>query len=129
MFFNKYLKKIQLNQDDIDWSSAEIEQQVLGNISPDTSYDEYLQNMIEDSREVTIEEVMDLQEQPMPLDYVVKYSDLGDYTVKSKHLSLMDDHKDGVPRQSYRGIVLVRWKTHRIIFVPDNVDWTQRTHE
>jgi len=129
LFFNKYLKKIQLNQDDIDWSSAEIEQEVLSKISPDMAYDEELQRVIEQSRESTIEEVKALQEQPMPLDYVVRYSDLGDYTVKSKHLSLMDDHKDGVPRQSYRGIVVVRWKTHRILFVPDNVDWTQRTYQ
>jgi len=128
LFFNKYLKKIQLNQDDIDWSSAEIEQDVLSDISPDTAYDEYLQNVIEGSREGTIGEVVALQEQPMPLDYVVRYSDLGDYTIKSKQLSLMDDHKDGVPRQSYRGIVVVRWKTHRILFVPQNVDWTQRTY-
>jgi len=127
LFFNKYLKKIQLNQDDVDWASPEIEQRVITDIVPDTAYDLKLKKMIEESREMSIEDVVAVQEQPMPLDYVVRYSDLEDYTLKSKRLHLMEDHKEGLPRQSYRGVVVVRWKTHRVLFVPQHMDWSQRT--
>merc|ERR1712173_290889 len=123
-FFKQYLKKIKLNEDDIDWTSDEMQNGVVSYISPVDEYDAYLKNLIESSRELDIENVLALTAQPMPLDYVVRYSDLDDFTLKSKQLHLMEDHKDNLPRQSYRGIVLVRWKNHRINFVPKDVDWT-----
>jgi len=126
-FFNKYLKKIELNKDDIDWTDAQIQETVIDKITPSKNYDDYLKDLIANSREVEIKEVLDLQQQPMPLDYVVKYQDLDDFTLKSRPLGLMEDHKDGLPRQSYRGIVVVRWRNNRIIFVPQNIDWTPRT--
>eukprot|EP01084_Bolivina_argentea_P274420 467742_1 len=124
-FFNQYLRGIELNKENIDWSKeTNIQHEIL---SPNGNYDQYLQELIEQSRAMSIAEVLKLQITPMPLDFVVLYTDLDDYTEKSKELNLMEDHKDGLPRQSYRGIVTVRWKTHRIMFVPQNVDWTKRT--
>ena len=127
-FFKQYLKKIKLNEDDIDWTSDEMQNGVVSYISPVDEYDAYLKNLIESSRELDIENVLALTAQPMPLDYVVRYSDLDDFTLKSKQLQLMEDHKDNLPRQSYRGIVDVRWKNNRISFVPKDVDWSPRTY-
>merc|ERR1712228_417659 len=81
-FFNKYLKKIKLNEDDIDWTDDDI----------------HLKGVIDNSRHLDIGNVLELKSQPMPLDYVVMYKDLDDYTLKSKKLNLMEDHKDGLPR-------------------------------
>eukprot|EP00483_Globobulimina_turgida_P002920 UN02925 len=96
-------------------------------LSPSQNYDIFLRKLIEKSRVIGIEEVLGLREKAMPLDYVVRYKGLEDYTSKSKLLNLMEDHKDGVPRQSYRGIVVMRWKNHRVMFVPEKVEWVERT--
>lgn len=135
LFYNKYLRTIELNKDDIDWSTDYIYNEIINNLSPIENYDKYLKSIIEQSQEITIDQVLNLEKQPMkqPLDYIIKYHDLSDYTIKSKKLNLMDDHKDGLPRQSYRGIVVVRWKNNRILFVPNHHDidiWEPRTfHE
>eukprot|EP00485_Elphidium_margaritaceum_P012860 CAMPEP_0202708008 /NCGR_PEP_ID=MMETSP1385-20130828/20273_1 /ASSEMBLY_ACC=CAM_ASM_000861 /TAXON_ID=933848 /ORGANISM="Elphidium margaritaceum" /LENGTH=523 /DNA_ID=CAMNT_0049366871 /DNA_START=226 /DNA_END=1794 /DNA_ORIENTATION=- len=123
-FYNKYLRNIELNKEDIDWTDAVIQETVIYNLSPVENYDAYLTMLIGQSEQVNIPQVLDLQITSSPMNYVVKYDNLEDYTVKSKQLDLMDDHKDGLPRQSYRGIVIVRWKNHRILFVPQEVDWS-----
>eukprot|EP01084_Bolivina_argentea_P169305 293510_1 len=121
-FYEQYLKKMRLNMESIDWSKQNVT--YLLNIN----YDMYLKNMIKNSKVISYKELnpSNMRRIENDIDCVVYYKDLNDYSIMSKSLTLMQDHKFGLPRQSYRGIVIVYWYGHKILFVPKNLEWTPR---
>eukprot|EP01083_Nonionella_stella_P154968 499962_1 len=122
-FYYEYLKSMVLSKEDIDWSTKDVSYLLNAN------YDQYLQDMIANALTVTEEEVTRStmwRKIERNRDCVLYYHDLEHYSKMSKRLRIMQDHKFGLPRQSYRGIVIVYWKRHKLLFVPKDVDWTPR---
>ena len=120
-FWMTYLKQIELNRENVDWSQQDLNYLLNG------QYDDYLKNIIESAVELdekTYNEEIKEGDVEEGMDVVVYYRDLKAYSGITKKMNLMQDHKFGLPRTSYRGIVTVHWKGHRIMFVPKNVDWS-----
>jgi len=111
-FYNKYLKSILLNDDDIDWSKQDTTY-ILSN-----NYDNYILNLIKLCTKITITQLINIKQQTLPLEYCIEYNDLNQLTLYYKKIGLMTDHKDGLPRASYKGIVIIRYKHHKILFLP-----------
>ena len=53
-------------------------------------------------------------------DVIITYSNLATLTAMLKPLNLIADHKAGVPRTSYKGVLFYRYKARRIFLVPNN---------
>lgn len=125
-FYDMHLKTIYLNVENVDWTTVDI-QYLL-------DYDLYLQDIIDNEHTIELYDVYDIKKevvfdemQPTVIkDYVIRYDGLQDFTNMCKVLRLMADHKAGLPRQSYRGIVTVRWNKHRLFFVPRDITWERR---
>ena len=116
-FFNQHLKNIELNKNSIDFSKINL------NYLLDENYGKFLYDILNEATEINFDSVLLLEMQAAPLDYVVKYDTLNDYTKMAKKVGLMTDHKEGLPRSSYLGIVIIRYKLHRILFVPSNLEY------
>ena len=124
-FYMEYLHKMELNKQNIDWNKHDLKYLLNDN------YDKYLKNIIENAKEITNSDLprrkmKRLVGNQVDRDFVAYYSNLQEYSIMSSKLHLMQDHKFGMPRQSYRGIVIVNWFNNRVLFVPKNVDWTPR---
>ena len=121
-FYVQYLEKMVLNEANIDWSGQNVDYLLMD------KYDEYMREIIENAKKIKKQDLTarNIKRLDDGQDVVIYYKDLDEYGKMSSMLKLMQDHKFGLPRQSYRGIVIVNWNKHRIIFVPKNIDWRQR---
>jgi hypothetical protein len=60
----------------------------------------------------------------VPLTVVPRYSSFDDFVTIARELRIMQDEKNGVPRSSYRGVVVVRVGEHasvRLFITPTSV--------
>merc|ERR1712204_24415 len=123
-FYAQFLEKMPLNEADIDWSKQYLDYLLGG------QYDDWLKNVIANAlvigqNELRAAAMSKIEENK---DCVVMYKDLDDFTKICRRLNMMSDHKFGMPRTSYRGIVIINWSDHRILFVPDHLKWSERTY-
>lgn len=121
-FYMEFLQKMQLNKKNIDWSKQNLDYLLNQN------YDQYLKDIIQNAKKIKKTDLTpkNIKKIAKDQDCIIFYKDLQEYTRKSSVLHLMQDHKFGLPRTSYRGIVIVNWNNHRIIFAPKIIDWTPR---
>merc|ERR1712154_152610 len=113
-----------LNELDIDWSGKNVDYLLDG------QYDEWLRDIIDNGMEIKQNELTQnaMKKIGDGKDCLVYYQDLDGYTKICQRLNLMSDHKFGMPRTSYRGIVIIHWQDHRILFVPRHLEWSRRNY-
>jgi len=124
-FFNIWFKDIRLNNEHVDWTTVDVDR-----LQP-SNYDAWLSDRL-----LAAEHVDDVHTAKAAIDTelmiwsnatgrvsekAIPYTDLEDLTSVMEPLGLMYDHKAGIPRTSYRGIVPFRYREVRIWIVPDNI--------
>jgi len=106
--FKKYLKDIKLNTTPTNWTDLDF-------LRADR-YDKWLEGTI--ATAVVKKGTRAIME---GLENIVVYYDtLKEYTRFAKRLGLITDHKNGLPRTSYRGVVNFRYKGNHVFLVPSN---------
>lgn len=115
LFFDKHLRKIQLNLDYVEFTKLNLTYLLKDN------YDETLTSTVYSLPEVMAEDVI-LGE--MDSAVRVSYSNAKSYQRAAKKLGLMDDFRSGVPRTAYRGIVTCFIRGRRVYLAPD-YQWTK----
>jgi len=112
-FYEKHLKFIILNSENVDWLSTP-----LGYLTKDVYDGTFLQ------------EVYSLPLASSARDYRghgaavrVQYSTSAQFKLAAKHLGLMEDFKSGVPRTGYHGVVSCYRQGVRVYIAPDRTVW------
>lgn len=103
-FFEKHLRHIRLNDEVVDFTTFDMTHLIK------EAYEKDLDALIGAAREVgnliQLREVMNtMRDMQEDCDVVLRYSNLEDLTRLLEAFGLMTDHKDGIPRTSYHGIV------------------------
>jgi len=106
--YKRYLKPIKLNQEAVDWDQIDIEK-----VTKDR-YDRWLDDQL--ARATKRDQVKSLS--PGNETFYVTYNNLKDFTRHAKSLGIMVDHKENMPRASYKGVVQFRLKGNLVFFVP-----------
>jgi len=124
-FFDVWFKDIRLNTQMVDWTAVNIDR-----LQP-PNYDTWLSEQL-----LAAEHVGDVHTAKAAIDTelmiwsnatvrvsekVIPYTDLDDLTSIMEPIGLMYDHKAGIPRTSYRGIVPFRYREVRMWIVPGNI--------
>ena len=119
-FFSEYLADIQLNTQLVDWAKQD-----LSYIASASAYDTWIEDILRRATTVSsdsaaralIDSVSSTAAVP---DLIVTYNNLAALTAMIKPLNLIADHKAGVPRTSYKGVLFYRYKARRIFLVHNN---------
>jgi len=106
--FKKYLKDIKLNTTPTNWTDLDF-------LRADR-YDKWLEGTI--TTAVVKKNTRSIQIGTQ--DIVVYYNNLKEYTSFARKLGLIIDHKNGLPRTSYRGVVNFRYRGNHVFLVPSN---------
>lgn len=107
-YYRKYLQPIRLNDEDIDWSFANLQYLELA------AYESQLVSAVAEAKQVAGAE--DIQQHHGPVKLV--YESHAEYTALAEQIGMITDWKDGIPRASYHGIVHVNIAGVRCMLVP-----------
>ena len=123
-FFDQYLKSIKLNSDDVDWSAVDV------SYLQQQRYDDWLTERLRAALPVSsaaeartaIDGELDGGGKPAGevTERRFEYRSLEQLTALISPIGLIPDHKAGVPRASYRGVLHFRHRGVRIWIVPDS---------
>jgi len=124
-FFEEFLAKIKLNDIPIDFSKLDL------SYLPETRYDPYLASLLRRATVMgSLADVDDWIQKHRNIDaknrpeFAIDYVDLRHLTGLLAQAQLMTDHKELVPRASYKGIVPFRRDGFRVFLRPH--DWASR---
>uniref|UniRef100_A0A6A7FVQ5 Alpha-1,3-mannosyl-glycoprotein 2-beta-N-acetylglucosaminyltransferase n=1 Tax=Hirondellea gigas TaxID=1518452 RepID=A0A6A7FVQ5_9CRUS len=112
--FDKYLKNIKLNTERVDFSSLDLA------YIREPIYHQYLGDLLKNATTITLSDLNDLPvlKETDHNAFLLEYSNLNQFTTLANEIGLMTDHKNGIPRTSYDGIVQFRSNLNRIFLVP-----------
>lgn len=113
---------ILLNDVNVDWDAVEVNH-VL-------QYDSWLRSELRRAEPVSDVKTAKSRIDAALLDnamldaseMLVRYGNLTNLTAMMEPVGLMADHKAGVPRTSYKGVLQFRYRKFRIWLVPDSFD-------
>jgi alpha-1,3-mannosyl-glycoprotein beta-1,2-N-acetylglucosaminyltransferase len=135
-FYADFLKNIKLNTERVDWDSMDL------TYLTQPAYDRFVQKMIEDAtlhqNALAVHNEIDRLYKEEDVSSLIskrifKYTyptgdigrlntlirDLRSFRVDGTNLRLIDDHKAGVPRTSYKGMLMYRYRYVRVLIVPE----------
>lgn len=107
-YYRKFLKPIQLNDVDVDWSSQDLEY-----LKP-AVYATWWKDAVAEATLVTSEQ--DIARQGGPVKML--YASQAEYELLADEMGMISDWKDGIPRASYQGVVYVRLAGMKCMLVP-----------
>ncbi|KAL3514933.1 hypothetical protein ACH5RR_021835 [Cinchona calisaya] len=115
-FFKQYLEPIKLNDVQVDWMSMD-----LSYLSED-KYVKYLAKMVKDAKPVYGADVV-LKAYNIDGDVRIQYKDQIYFELIARQFGIFEEWKDGIPRASYKGVVVFRYQTPRRVFLvgPDSL--------
>lgn len=105
-YFDRFLKQIRLNQNKVDFSNIDLDYLHKNN------YDSKLKQDIEQAESLDIKHYNSK-------DKIITYRDEEDFKAIAKQFGIMWDFWSGIPRTSYRGVVILPHKDHRVFIIPD----------
>ena len=124
-FFDQYLKNIRLNSDNVDWGAVDV------SYLQQTQYDDWLMAQLRAAVRVSgVEEAKtaidgELDGGGRTVEDVIErrfgYRNSEQLTMLITPIGLIPDHKAGVPRASYKGVLHYRYRGVRIWIVPDSL--------
>jgi len=120
-FFNTYLKPIKLNDQIFDFRTFNISRLYKMN------YDEEFRSLVTSAEPIPSPQYL------LSMSFtseggkalIIYYGNLDQLTLWEDFLGLMSDHKEGLPRASYRGVVPFRYRGHRVLLAPTSLQWSQ----
>lgn len=121
-FFNKYLEPIKLNDVKVEWKDIDLTPQMKK-----STYDTFWSTLVSNAQTVnSVNELYSLSQiQQVAAEddatanvVALYYNTLQELTNLEEQLGLMSDHKDGIPRASYQGVVPFRYNGRRVLLVP-----------
>jgi len=127
LFFQQYLAPIKLNTVNVPWHRIRLDY-----LSTKPAYDEHLRGLIANATTVrsvrdvpgtavTVPSLFDpLTRASQSQTYVVEYSSTTELDGILRELGMMVDHKAGIPRGSYQGVLPLRRGADRVLLKPSN---------
>ena len=118
-FYHKYLVPIKLNEVLVDWKSKDL------TFLEEESFDRELGGFITNAILVSNLEVNGLQMvESAKGDVKIVYNSQRHFEVLAMQFGVFEEWKDGIPRTSYKGVVVCRWKgVKKVFFIrPDSME-------
>lgn len=124
-FFDRWFKDIQLNREDVEWDSIDVSHLL--------QYDDWIRDHLMKAVRVSdVEEAKARIHTQLAAESVtsaivdademlVEYGGLSDLTELMQPIGLMSDHKAGLPRASYKGVLQYRYRQIRIWIMPNSL--------
>ncbi len=132
-FFDDFLKAIKLNDVAVNWPAVAAQpDSILSRINNGGhQFDDYLAKLLSAAKGYhTWQEINALPRHEVsgpgvdPPVVAWTYQTLQDLTPVLSTIGLMTDHKEGIPRTSYRGVIWFRFNGYRVLFRPH--DWAKQ---
>lgn len=125
-FFDPWLREMQLNEQNVDWDAIDIEylhQRQYDDVLKDQVRSAIPAKNVDEARQAINRDLArGAQNMTEAIERVVRYKDLSDLTMLMMTVGLLYEHKAGVPRTSYQGIVHFRHRGIRIWAVPEGFE-------
>lgn len=108
-FFRQYLAQIKLNNVAVNWKSKDLSYLLEGKY--DRRFGELMSKAILISGPGVVEKAYNIDG-----DVRIEYADQAAFESLAAQFGIFQEWKDGVPRTAYKGVVMFRWQTSRLIF-------------
>ncbi|XP_039135407.1 alpha-1,3-mannosyl-glycoprotein 2-beta-N-acetylglucosaminyltransferase isoform X1 [Dioscorea cayenensis subsp. rotundata] len=109
-FFKQYLESIKLNDARIDWKSMDLSYLM------EDKFLNHFAKLVSDAKLVTGPDFV-LKASNINGDIKIKYRDQQEFEIVARQFGIFEEWKDGIPRTSYKGVVVFRYKSPKRIFL------------
>jgi len=109
-FFRQYLESIKLNNVPVEWKSKDL------SYLSEANYPKYFGKLVSSATPVYGEDVVQ-KAYNIDGDVRIEYRNQGHFEQIARKFGIFEEWKDGIPRTSYKGVVVFRWQTARRIFL------------
>ncbi|KAH7832947.1 hypothetical protein Vadar_001680 [Vaccinium darrowii] len=106
-FFKQYLEPIKLNDVKVDWKSMNLSYLM------EDQYVTHFSGMVKNARPIHGTDAV-LKVSNIDGDVRILYKDQEDFERIARQFGIFEEWKDGVPRTAYKGVVVFRYKTHKL---------------
>ncbi|KAL9390949.1 hypothetical protein Peur_014869 [Populus x canadensis] len=115
-FFQQYLQPIKLNNVKVDWKAKDLSYLTKDN------YTKHFANIVRKAKPVHGTDAV-LKAYNIEGDVRIQYRDQPDFEWIAHQFGIFEEWKDGIPRTSFKGVVVFRYHTTRRIFLvgPDSL--------
>lgn len=115
-FFKQYLEPIKLNNVQVNWSSMDL------SYLREDKYVQYFANLVKNAKPVYGADAV-LKTYNIDADVRIQYKNQLDFEPIARQFGIFEEWKDGIPRASYKGVVVFRYQTSRRVFLvgPDSL--------
>ncbi|KAJ6671819.1 ALPHA-13-MANNOSYL-GLYCOPROTEIN 2-BETA-N-ACETYLGLUCOSAMINYLTRANSFERASE-RELATED [Salix viminalis] len=115
-FFQQYLQPIKLNNVKVDWKSRD-----LSYLMRD-KYTKHFADIVRKAKPIQGTDAV-LKAYNIEGDVRIQYKDQPDFERIARQFGIFEEWKDGIPRTSFKGVVVFRYQTTRRIFLvgPDSM--------
>ncbi|KAJ6905581.1 alpha-1,3-mannosyl-glycoprotein 2-beta-N-acetylglucosaminyltransferase isoform X2 [Populus alba x Populus x berolinensis] len=115
-FFQQYLQPIKLNDVKVDWKSRD-----LSYLMKD-KYTKHFADIVRKAKPIQGTDAV-LKASNIEGDVRIQYKDQPDFERIARQLGIFQEWKDGIPRTSFKGVVVFRYQTTRRVFLvgPDSL--------
>ncbi|XP_050231962.1 alpha-1,3-mannosyl-glycoprotein 2-beta-N-acetylglucosaminyltransferase [Mercurialis annua] len=115
-FFKQYLEPIKLNDVRVNWKSIDLSYLM------EEKFPTYYANTLRNAKPVHGNDVV-LKAYNIEGDVRIQYNNQADFEIIARQFGIFEEWKDGIPRTSYKGIVVFRYQTKRRVFLvgPDSL--------
>ncbi|XP_077220386.1 alpha-1,3-mannosyl-glycoprotein beta-1,2-N-acetylglucosaminyltransferase [Tasmannia lanceolata] len=109
-FFRQYLEPIKMNDVQIDWKSMDL------SYLREDKFLKYIANLVANAKPVSGNDAV-LKAYNIDGDVRIQYNDETEFGRIARQFGIFEEWKDGIPRTSYKGVVVFRYQTPRRIFL------------
>ncbi|KAB5561673.1 hypothetical protein DKX38_006630 [Salix brachista] len=115
-FFQQYLQPIKLNNVKVDWKAKDLSYLTKDN------YTKHFADIVRKAKPVHGTDAV-LKAYNIEGDVRIQYRDQPDFEWIARQFGIFEEWKDGIPRTSFKGVVVFRYHTTRRIFLvgPDSL--------
>lgn len=115
-FFKQYLEPIKMNDVQVDWKSMDLSYLMEDNFM------KFFANILRNAKRIQGTDAV-LKTYNIDGDVRIHYRDQPDFERIARQFGIFEEWKDGIPRTSYKGVVVFRFQTSRRVFLvgPDSL--------
>ncbi|XP_062177872.1 alpha-1,3-mannosyl-glycoprotein 2-beta-N-acetylglucosaminyltransferase [Alnus glutinosa] len=115
-FFKQYLEPIKMNEVQVDWKSMDLSYLM------EDKFMKFFADILKKAKPIQGTDVV-LKAYNIDGDVRIQYKDQSDFERIARQFGIFEEWKDGIPRTSYKGVVVFRYQTSRRVFLvgPDSL--------